>query len=145
MDKGSLTYGEDYGKTLWIPVWSAAIFGADVKIVVDTGFLDAAWVQNTLGIPSRCSDDEGIEHALQHIGWKPEEVDIVINTHLHYDHMRGNMVFPKAHFVVQEREWYYALQPVKPQLEPYSDLVKGIDFFRWHFVSGIKYMPLPHP
>jgi glyoxylase-like metal-dependent hydrolase (beta-lactamase superfamily II) len=50
----------------------------------------------------------------------PDEVDIVINTHLHFDHCGWNMVeregklvptFPKAKYYVQEGEWQYAQRP----------------------------------
>jgi glyoxylase-like metal-dependent hydrolase (beta-lactamase superfamily II) len=47
----------------------------------------------------------------------PEDVDIVINTHLHFDHCGWNTVrrngevvatFPRAKYYVQEREWEHA-------------------------------------
>jgi glyoxylase-like metal-dependent hydrolase (beta-lactamase superfamily II) len=51
-------------------------------------------------------------------GVSPDEVDIVINTHLHFDHCgwntlrtaNGNIVptFPKAKYYVQEGEWRHA-------------------------------------
>ena len=54
-------------------------------------------------------------------GISPEEIDIVINTHLHFDHCGWNTVrnkdgnivpsFPRAKYYVQEGEWQYARQP----------------------------------
>jgi len=50
-------------------------------------------------------------------GVSPEEIDIVINTHLHFDHCGWNTVregnrvratFPKAKYYVQEGEWQHA-------------------------------------
>ena len=47
-------------------------------------------------------------------GIRPEEVDIVINTHLHYDHCGGDttyrddklaLTFPRARYFVQRGEW----------------------------------------
>ncbi|HWZ84506.1 MAG TPA: MBL fold metallo-hydrolase [Terriglobales bacterium] len=47
-------------------------------------------------------------------GVAPEDIDIVVNTHLHFDHCGWNTVrrgdkfvstFPKAKFYVQEKEW----------------------------------------
>jgi glyoxylase-like metal-dependent hydrolase (beta-lactamase superfamily II) len=52
-------------------------------------------------------------------GVSPEDVDIVINTHLHFDHCGWNTVrqgdkiaatFPKAQYYVQEGEWQHARQ-----------------------------------
>jgi glyoxylase-like metal-dependent hydrolase (beta-lactamase superfamily II) len=51
---------------------------------------------------------------LHAIGVAPEDIDIVINTHLHFDHCGWNTVrrgeqvvatFPKATYYVQEEEW----------------------------------------
>ena len=50
-------------------------------------------------------------------GVAPEDIDIVINTHLHYDHCGWNTVrrgdkfvatFPNAKYYVQEKEWDHA-------------------------------------
>jgi glyoxylase-like metal-dependent hydrolase (beta-lactamase superfamily II) len=54
-------------------------------------------------------------------GIAPEEIDIVINTHLHFDHCGWNTVrdkegkivptFPRAKYYVPEGEWQYARKP----------------------------------
>jgi len=53
-------------------------------------------------------------------GVKPDEVDVVINTHLHFDHSGGNTyrdgerivpTFPRASYVFQTREWEDAIAP----------------------------------
>lgn len=47
-------------------------------------------------------------------GFRPEQIDLVINTHLHWDHCGGNTVgegeaaFPNAEYVTQRGEWEYA-------------------------------------
>jgi len=53
--------------------------------------------------------------SLSDAGLRPEDIDIVINTHLHFDHCGGNTVvngngrhepaFPRAGYIVQKREW----------------------------------------
>ena len=59
----------------------------------------------------------GLLDNLSAAGVRPEEVDIVINTHLHFDHCGWNTVrtdggiaptFPNAVYYVQEGEWQYA-------------------------------------
>lgn len=37
-------------------------------------------------------------------GVKPEDVSMVVMTHLHYDHWSGHDLFPNATYVIQERE-----------------------------------------
>jgi len=53
-------------------------------------------------------------------GVAPEEIDIVINTHLHFDHCGWNTVrhdgkvaatFPRAQYYAPEGEWQYARHP----------------------------------
>ncbi|MCX6023305.1 MAG: MBL fold metallo-hydrolase [Chloroflexi bacterium] len=57
---------------------------------------------------------------LGRLGVTPEDVDIVINTHLHSDHCGGNTrivagepvpTFPRAEYLVQRAEWDDALAP----------------------------------
>jgi len=48
---------------------------------------------------------------LAKIGLKPEDIDTIILTHAHYDHMGNLMSFPNAHFHLQKREineWLWA-------------------------------------
>ena len=88
-------------------------------VLVDTGignkesekFRDIYGVQN-LGAPTRLED--GIRAA----GFEPSDVDIVVNTHLHFDHGGGNTLleedgrilpaFPGARHVVQSQELDFA-------------------------------------
>lgn len=64
----------------------------------------------------------GLAGALAQQGVKPEDVDFVIDTHLHFDHCGGNTVwgedgktakpaFPNAEYVVQRGEYEHALNP----------------------------------
>lgn len=56
-----------------------------------------------------------IEQELSRLNLSPESIDIVINTHLHFDHAGGNTrkrsdgslepAFPRAKFHVQRKEW----------------------------------------
>ncbi len=73
------------------------------------------------------SDIYGIERkpgllaSLERIGFKPEDIGFVINTHLHFDHCGGNTyrdekgrvvpTFPRARYVIQRGEWKAATRP----------------------------------
>lgn len=41
---------------------------------------------------------------LSRVGLKPEDIDTVILTHCHFDHMGGLKLFPNAHFYIQKDE-----------------------------------------
>ena len=65
--------------------------------------------------------EPGLISEIKGCGFDPEDIDYVINTHLHFDHCGGNTfqneegewvpVFPKARYIVQKGEWEYALDP----------------------------------
>ena len=57
---------------------------------------------------------------LEAIGVKPEDVDVVVNTHLHVDHVGWNCTerdgsyvttFPKAEYWIAKKEWDYWTEP----------------------------------
>ncbi|WEG13420.1 N-acyl homoserine lactonase family protein [Pullulanibacillus sp. KACC 23026] len=139
VEKSSLTYQKDVGDYLWIPMWATAITDGTHSILVDTGIHDLNWVEKNIG-PCRQSEDEYLVEALNKgVGWSPDDVDIVINTHLHYDHCGNNRLFPNAKFVVQRREWEAAHNPI-PCQEPiyFNELfdTSAVNYFNWIFVDG---------
>ena len=48
---------------------------------------------------------EKIRARLEAIGPAPARVDLVINSHFHFDHVGGNPLIPNATMLVQRREW----------------------------------------
>jgi glyoxylase-like metal-dependent hydrolase (beta-lactamase superfamily II) len=51
------------------------------------------------------SAGEEIAARLRAIEVAPESVDIIINSHLHFDHCGGNALLPNATLLIQHREW----------------------------------------
>jgi glyoxylase-like metal-dependent hydrolase (beta-lactamase superfamily II) len=51
------------------------------------------------------SAGEEIGARLRSLGRAPERVDLVINSHLHFDHCGGNQQLPNATLLIQRREW----------------------------------------
>jgi glyoxylase-like metal-dependent hydrolase (beta-lactamase superfamily II) len=119
VQKAAMTYGSGFGEQINIPVWSAAVEGGGQRILVDTGVRDHdKWNQKIH--PVWRDEDEELERALAEIGWRPSDVDIVINTHLHYDHAENNLLFPNAQFIVSRTEWEYAQHPIPSQVVLYD-------------------------
>jgi glyoxylase-like metal-dependent hydrolase (beta-lactamase superfamily II) len=65
-------------------------------------------------------DGDPLLDSLAKIGLKPEQIDLVINTHLHFDHCGGNTrlvknrvlpTFRRARYVVQRGELEHAMNP----------------------------------
>ncbi|MBL8385209.1 MAG: N-acyl homoserine lactonase family protein [Burkholderiales bacterium] len=55
--------------------------------------------------------DDDIAARLEAIGRDPARIDLVINSHLHFDHAGGNALIPNATLVVQRSEWQAARDP----------------------------------
>lgn len=94
-------------------------------------------------------------------GIRPEDVDIVVNTHLHFDHAGGNTIagegrpapaFPRARYFLPKGEWEAASHPnertratyLAENFEPLADarqveLVEG----EAEVVKGIRLVPAP--
>lgn len=110
-DQGIMTYQQGYGKRIWLPVWVFLIRGNDKNILVDTG-LD----ENELFVPKEFEEQTGLEakslaDGLADHGLTPDDIHIVINTHLHDDHCGNNSLFSKATFYVHKDELAFCKQP----------------------------------
>lgn len=82
--------------------WMFLVRGEGVCFLVDTGPGDPEIWQQYHHAFERQSDEEPIQ-ALSRVGVAPDDVQVVINTHLHWDHCNGNHLFPKAEVRVQAR------------------------------------------
>ncbi len=88
------------------------------NILVDSG-MGEKWDEKF--IEMYCVEKSpSLESSLSEKGLSPEDIDVVINTHLHFDHSGGNTkaddgkivpVFPNARYVIQKGEWDWALSP----------------------------------
>ena len=140
-EKSNMTMGRNFGITTEIPMFSVAVEGNGHKIILDTGIKSLEWARVNLGdmYVIEQEEDETMEGALAHIGWKPEDVDIVINTHLHYDHCGSNHLFKNAKFYVQRAEWEAAFNPVENQQCFYFEELFGwsaVRYTSWKFLDG---------
>jgi glyoxylase-like metal-dependent hydrolase (beta-lactamase superfamily II) len=54
---------------------------------------------------------EEISARLMAIGRDPARIDILINSHFHFDHVGGNALIPNATMLVQRREWEAGMDP----------------------------------
>jgi glyoxylase-like metal-dependent hydrolase (beta-lactamase superfamily II) len=88
-------------------------------IICETGIGSKLSEKRALQVGLR--EPEGMLHALRRLGIRPEEVDAVVTTHLHWDHAGGltrrdeygelELTFKNARHFIQRSEWDFALQP----------------------------------
>ena len=93
------------------------IEGANSRIIVDAGMVETAGIQ--MGGWVLSSLDDG----LARVGLRPEDVDTVIFTHLHPDHVGYANRFTNARLIVQNTEL-----EAYTEGHPYFDLIKDLDF-----------------
>src|ERR1700724_2285785 len=54
---------------------------------------------------------EEVSARLEAIDRDPGKIDLVINSHFHFDHVGGNALIPNATMLVQRREWDAGMDP----------------------------------
>ena len=102
------------------------IEGGDKLVLVDTGM---SWTAraNEYHHPGSWQDEgQDIEAQLKKIGYTPADVDIVIFTHLHWDHMFYLDKFTNARFIVHKREWDFANDPIPLYYKSYEAPQLGV-------------------
>jgi N-acyl homoserine lactone hydrolase len=57
------------------------------------------------------SAGEDVSARLVAIGRDPAKIDLIINSHFHFDHVGGNALIPNATMLVQRREWNAGMDP----------------------------------
>jgi glyoxylase-like metal-dependent hydrolase (beta-lactamase superfamily II) len=92
-------------------------------------------------------DGDPLLDSLHRAGLQPADVDIVINTHLHFDHAGGNTrfengrpvpTFSRARYIVQKNELEHASQPTERDKASYfpDNFQPLIDSRQWDLVDG---------
>jgi N-acyl homoserine lactone hydrolase len=99
------------GRTYLGPVASYLITGTPT-VLIDTGLAlvhtkDPFARSESADVRVTMNEKNGIVQALASLGVTPSDVDLVVNTHLDFDHCGGNRFFPHAPHVVQAEhlEW----------------------------------------
>jgi len=101
-DKGMMTYQHDYGKPYTIPIYSWYLEGGDTAILVDTGEMSP--VISTDREKAIGGKIYTFEAGLARWGLAPEDIGIIIHTHLHNDHCENDYKCPHADIYVHVRE-----------------------------------------
>jgi glyoxylase-like metal-dependent hydrolase (beta-lactamase superfamily II) len=126
-----------------------------LRILVETGFHDGgdrSW-QERFAVRR----EETLLGGLAELGIAPADIDLIVHTHLHFDHAGGNTQagqrrFPKARHLVQRQELYDANHPhersrasyLQEDLEPVEragafELLDG----EAEILPGLRVVPLP--
>ncbi|PSP15613.1 hypothetical protein BRC62_07025 [Halobacteriales archaeon QH_10_67_13] len=112
LDKSILTTQVDSGVTVPVPSICYLIEGAPEPILVDTSFGDLERMDR-LHPAFQCSRSAGesLTAQLDACGYQPEDIGIVVLSHLHWDHCYNLELFPDATILAQRAEIEYAIAP----------------------------------
>jgi N-acyl homoserine lactone hydrolase len=79
-------------------------------------------------------DSPGIGDQLRAVGYSPDDVRLVVLSHLHQDHIGGLGAFPKARIVVAEAEWRQ-IGGSRPELRGYLPRHIDLPGLDWQHVT----------
>jgi N-acyl homoserine lactone hydrolase len=124
-DKSMMTYQFNTGKEFTIPIYCWYIEGGDQKILVDTGEMR----------PIRSEPREKaiggkiytFEEGLAKWDLIPEEIDVIIHTHLHSDHCENDYMCPNAAIYVHEKELAHIHTPHPLDFRYLEDYIEEVE------------------
>jgi len=132
LDKSLLVYTKYQGQLYEAALKPLLVITEEDKILIDTGVGELPEKHRKFHIIKR-EPGQGLRAQLQKHDLKLEDIDIVINTHLHFDHCGNNMFLLNAKFYVQGDELRYAYAP---------DRFQKAAYIREFFDVPIEYVPL---
>ncbi|MER5437684.1 N-acyl homoserine lactonase family protein [Streptomyces sp. NPDC002790] len=126
-------------------------------VIVDTGGpADEEQIRRRIPHGYVVREEERLDNALARLGVRADDVDLIVNTHLHWDHCSNNDAFPNAEILVQRAELGFATGPCPEpraayriygdaEQPPYAgslDRIRPLDGAT-EIASGIGVLPLP--
>jgi N-acyl homoserine lactone hydrolase len=132
-------------------VWSALIRTPEGNVLFDTGLhpVHIARPEATFG-PSptmhvKMADEDAVVARLASIGVRPDDIAVVVNSHLHFDHAGNNGAFPRATFIVQTDHMAFAKG--KPNFPGVYWDIAGLSYLpasgRTRVARGVEVVPTP--
>ena len=110
------------------PMIAWYIEAGDKKILVDTGGAHPVAFANSHFQPCSQEPQQTLDAQLRRFGVTVDDIDIIIATHLHWDHCAENHRFTKAPVLVQEAELESARNPFPVQHGYVKELIENVNY-----------------
>ncbi len=136
IDQSHITWNVGCGNPVRFPVYSVLIEHPEGLFLFDTGF-DRDLVNEKLAfeLPQQ-TDEQTIPAQLRLAGFATDDVDAVVNSHLHFDHCGGNKHLTKATTYVHVDEIREARSPEPFEVLGYADTSWDHPGARFSLLSG---------
>ncbi len=108
----------DIGVKIESGVLAFLLNNGEDKVLVDSGVCGVTETSQFLRYFSR-TPEQTLEAQLARFDTSPEEISMIINTHLHIDHCAGNVLCTKARWLVQKKEMEYWRSPLRVHWQAY--------------------------
>lgn len=109
-----------------LPVFTYLIEGGDKLVLVDTGMCESERASKYHHSGSWQEPGQDIESLLKSVGYTCADVDIVIYTHLHWDHMAAADKFKNARIIANKREIDFMNDPIPLYFKSYENPALGL-------------------
>jgi 4-pyridoxolactonase len=121
IDQSHITWNIGCGTPVRFPVYSVLIEHPDGLFMFDSGYdLDLVNEMLPFELPEQ-TPEQTIPGQLEKCGFKPGDVDTLINSHLHFDHCGGNKQLPNATTYLHRDELRQARTPEPFERLGYAD------------------------
>jgi glyoxylase-like metal-dependent hydrolase (beta-lactamase superfamily II) len=131
----------DSDERWWLPFNCVLVRTESATVLVDTG----------LGPPPRTfvpEADARLLDELERLGVALSEIDVVVHTHLHVDHVGWDGSFPNARYVVHEDDWAFFVTEQSLDQRPHLQRVRALDSVELvrgetEVAPGVQMFPTP--
>lgn len=154
LEQSMLTFTHGFGQIVRIPrvIW---VLRGPTTVVIDTSVPERGKPEEFIGEQFTRLPHQKPANALRDAGVDPKDVELVLLTHLHWDHAGNCDLFPDATVLVQRDELRYAIAPGRffrssflsplsgwgtpPYFVPNLDTVEG----ETELAPGLRVVPAP--
>lgn len=121
LDHSHIFWNIGPGTPVRFPVYSVLVDHPEGPILFDTGY-DLEHVQKVLPFEEPIQQpNETIPEQLKLCGYTPDDVRVLVNSHLHFDHVGGNRFITKGKTVLHRKELDQGYNPQPFERLGYSD------------------------
>jgi 4-pyridoxolactonase len=104
IDRSNVLWNIDPGNPVRFPVYSVLIDHPEGLFLFDTGY-DLEHVQRVLPFEEPIQQPgETIPEQLKLCGYTPDDIPVLVNSHLHFDHVGGNRFITRGKTVLHAKE-----------------------------------------